>query len=187
MKALTWIAVLAWASFLYFGVKSTAHSVTSCSTNHSLPQNHLLGTSDVDCKDSNATWLYAGLYLKRAVSKDNALQPGDVSREPLLLRTLGTSLFVLNMASYNAGTIDAGQVLDIGTSKTIIASQNRLIAVSCQPRTAGGCEAIFEVQESKLKALVEATDPLVIVETAKSATQQDSSPVSNGTTIKAQK
>jgi hypothetical protein len=170
MKALVWILFLGWASFLYWGVKSTTGSVPTCSATRALPQNHLLGPKDLKCTGSDADALYVGLYLKQALDKDSRLKPEEVSDDPLLHRTPGTKIFTLVLAGDDPGKLDAGQVLDLGTGMTVIAGQSRVIAVSCWSRASGKCEAIFEIEESKWKPLVEAS-PVVIISNPKIAPQ----------------
>ena len=172
MRALTWIALLAWAAFLYWGVKAAKSSVFPNTLASDLPQNHLLTANDLLPKGSDGAMLYSGLYLKEACQKGSQIKPEDVSISPSLSISPSSAVFISDLPSDTTDKRDAGQQLDLRIGSTVIGS--RLIAVLCSWRAGGKCRAVFEVPQSQLKSLIDATEPVQIVDTPKPVPVQPS-------------
>jgi hypothetical protein len=172
MRVFAWIALLAWAAFLYWGVKATSGWASPCTLAGTLPQNHLLSATDFTPASSGGAVLYTGLYLKRAMPKGSPLRPEDVGDSPLLRIAPDSTIFAVAVSSDDVIKRDAGQPFDLGTGSTVIAKQSRVIAVLCPSRAVGKCEVMFEVPQSALKQLVDATGQVGIVDSPKAAPQQ---------------
>jgi hypothetical protein len=170
MKLFSWIAVLAWAAFLYGGVKLTSHSGLLCATASDFPPNHMLNAGDLTCEGSAATQLYEGRYLKHSSSKNNAVSPDDVSDSPVLRINPDTAIFVLTLSSDRAKKLDADQIVALGTNSTAIVKQSRVIAVLCAGNGPERCKLALEIPQSELKALVDAPGQPGIIEGSKNGT-----------------
>jgi len=167
MKAFAWIVFLTWAAFLYWGVKATTSWASPCTLVGDLPQNHLLSAKDLKSASSGGAVLYIGLYLKKALTKDSPLKPEDVGDSPLLRIAPDSAIFAVDLSSEDANKRDADKQFDLGTGSTVIVKQSRVIAVLCPSRAGGKCEVMFEVPQSALKQLVDATGQVGIIDSQK--------------------
>jgi len=170
MKVFGWIAILAWAAFLYGGVKLTSRSALLCATALDFPENHMLDARDLTCASSAATKIYEGRYLKHPSTKNDAISPDDVSDSPILRIDPNTTVFILPILSNRVNKLDADQKIDLGTNSTAIVKQGRVIAVLCAATEPEQCRLALEIPQSELKALVDAPGQVGIVDGSKNGT-----------------
>jgi hypothetical protein len=173
MKLLGWVAILAWAAFLYGGVKITTRSVLLCTAALDFPQNHLLNPGDLTCASFSATKIYEGRYLKRPSARNNVISPDDVSDSPLLRLNPETAMFVLTISNDQAKKLDADQRVDLGANSTAIAKQARIVAILCAGTGLEHCRLALEVPQSELKVLVDVPGQVGIVDSSKNGVPQN--------------
>jgi hypothetical protein len=160
VRALAWIAIAAWAAFLFYGQKQAAQLATSCTAHDAMPANHRITRNDVNCAESGAAMLYAGTYIRDQVAKDGALVPALVSDVPMLRLLPSEGVFEMNADGLPAG-VDAGSNVDLASKTWTRAKRVRLVALRCLSRGGDDCLAVFAVPRGDLTAMW-AEDPAQI-------------------------
>jgi hypothetical protein len=160
VRALAWIAIAAWAAFLFYGQKQAAELATSCTARDAMPANHRVTRNDVNCAESGAAMLYAGTYIREQIAKDGTLVPALVSEGPMLHPSPSDGVFEMNAAGVPAGA-DAGSSFDLTSKTWTTAKRVRLVAFRCLSRGDDDCVAVFTAPRGDMKALW-AEDPAQI-------------------------